>query len=215
MGSRRGQETRALASVVAAAAGLALFGAGVRHGSHHGLTWFLLVLVGSSLAAPGLVLVLDRIGRAQPRRGGSRAALPVARAVHAPATRAQAGPGDVDLEADDFLRAAARRRRRLTLTLRSAPVWLGLVAIAGQVPDCGHPAPPGLERAADRLCACDDMRCAESVMKEISRVRESGRRPNHAQRDRLLTVAKKMADCQKRLMMAAMPPPAPARRAPR
>ncbi|HVV83119.1 MAG TPA: hypothetical protein VHE35_08560 [Kofleriaceae bacterium] len=64
-------------------------------------------------------------------------------------------------------------------------------------------------KMADKLCACKDMKCAEGVMKEMSAVKEPSGKPSKAQMDKAMKIAEKMADCQKKLMAADMPPPPP------
>ena len=64
-------------------------------------------------------------------------------------------------------------------------------------------------KMADELCACKDMPCAEGVMKKMSSMKEPSGKPSKAQMEKAMKIAEKMADCQKKLMQANMPPPPP------
>ena len=61
-------------------------------------------------------------------------------------------------------------------------------------------------RLGDKLCACRDMTCAEGVMKEMASMKEPSGQPSRAQMDKAMKIAEKMADCQKRLVAADVPP---------
>ena len=70
-------------------------------------------------------------------------------------------------------------------------------------------------KMADKLCACNDVKCAEAVMKEMSRMKEPPDKPTKAQMERAMAIAEKMTACQKQLMAAAPPvPPIPPIRPP-
>jgi hypothetical protein len=64
-------------------------------------------------------------------------------------------------------------------------------------------------KMADKLCACKDMKCAEGVMKEMSSMKEPSGKPSKAQMEKAMKIAEKMAECQKKLMQADMPPVPP------
>lgn len=60
-------------------------------------------------------------------------------------------------------------------------------------------------RMADRLCACPDMSCAEDVMKEMASMKMPSGKPTKAQMERAMSVAERMAECNKRLLAAELP----------
>lgn len=60
-----------------------------------------------------------------------------------------------------------------------------------------------MSEAADRLCACADMTCAEGVMRELMAMQEPAGKPTKQQMERAIAIAERMAACQRALMTAA------------
>ncbi|HVV85037.1 MAG TPA: peptidylprolyl isomerase [Kofleriaceae bacterium] len=66
-----------------------------------------------------------------------------------------------------------------------------------------------MSEMADELCACADMKCAGGVLRRMSEVKEPSGKPTKAEMEKAMAIAERMADCQKKLMAADMPPPPP------
>ena len=66
-------------------------------------------------------------------------------------------------------------------------------------------------KVADTLCKCKDAPCVEGVMKQMADIKGPGEKASKAQMAKLMKIANKMAECQKKIMSTAVPvsPPAP------
>jgi hypothetical protein len=96
--------------------------------------------------------------------------------------------------------------KNLIKTAIAAMSFASLAACGGGGADA---AIAKMGKMADKLCACKDMKCAEGVMKEMSSMKEPSGKPSKAQMEKAMKIAEKMAECQKKLMQADMPPPPP------
>lgn len=91
--------------------------------------------------------------------------------------------------------------------LIAASVVLSLATFAACGGSGADAAIAKMDKVAAELCACKDVKCAESAMKKRFSLKELSGKPSRAQMEKAAKIAERMADCQTRLTTAALPPP--------
>lgn len=97
----------------------------------------------------------------------------------------------------------------LRLTVPAAQVQQAVAAKAVAATAAIDTTLATMDHVADDLCRCPDVTCAQGVMTAMTNLRDPGGAPTKAQLDQAMAIAARMSDCQKRLMAAPTPAPAP------